>query len=128
MIQYAIEDLGSTLNFQRPQPDGSTPRRQPTVDMRERLKNIPEVRDKSKRDYAWDLVRTSDTQLNAAGQHLLHARDCVKYIRDDFGGHLNDAKRLIEMAIDEIRRSIGTIRNAEGRRDGFDIRDLFDGG
>jgi len=128
LSQYALEDLNSTLQYQRHQPDGTAQRRQPTADMRERLKNIPKVKDKSRRDYARDLVKVSDAQLNTAGQQLLHARECVIKIRDEYGGHLTDAKRLIDMAIDEIRRSIGTIQGPSGQREGFDIRDLIDRG
>ena len=67
MAQYAIEDLHSTLQFHRHQPDGTAPRRHPTADMRERLRNIPVVKDKSKREYTREQARMSDEQLHTAG-------------------------------------------------------------
>jgi hypothetical protein len=110
MCQFAQEDLRLTLEYRRPSPTGSRPVPPITADIRDRLEKIPEVRDKSKRDYPRNSVTVSDSQLNDGGVYLLEARECLVYLRQSYGGHLADAKELIELAITEIQRCIGRIR------------------
>lgn len=110
--QFSIQDLTSSIQYQKPEVSGARPARPVTANMNDRLKKIPAVKDKSRREYPGDLVRTSDTQLNSGGKLLLQARNKIWRIQDKFGGHLNDSRRLLDMAITEIDRAIGGIRGA----------------
>lgn len=110
--QFALQDLNSSIQYQKPEVSGARPVRPVTANMNERLKKIPAVKDKNRREYPGDLVRTSDTQLNSGGKLLLQARSKIWRIQDKFGGHLNDSRRLLDMAISEIDRAIGGIRGS----------------
>gem|GEM_PF-4780872 len=104
---FAFEDLNKSLQYQKPEVSGARAPRNMNSDLQARISKIPAVKDKNKRDYARDLVRTSDAQLSAGGNYLAQARNKLSRIRDTFGGHLDDSRRLLDMAISEVERSIG---------------------
>ena len=117
LTQFAAEDMTRALQYSRPDVSGARPNQNFRSDLRQRIENIPAVRDKSQRDYPRDTVRVSDSQLNSAGLLLLQARNKVSRIRDDFGGHLSDSRRSMDMAISEIERAIGRIRGNLNEKD-----------
>jgi len=104
-IVFAMEDLAAAKNVNG-RPVGRAPRLEP---LSERLKKIPAVREKSRRDYMSSQVKISDQAMNETGLSLLDAREALSKIKADPSGRLSMARRLIDMAIEDVRRSIGRI-------------------
>ena len=107
LTQFASEDLNRSLQYQKPEVSGARAPRNMSSDLRARIEKIPPVKDKNKRDYSRDLVKMSDAKLKTGGNYLAQARNKLSRIRDTFGGHLDDSRRLIDMAISEVDRAVG---------------------
>ncbi|MBS1714260.1 MAG: hypothetical protein JST30_07970 [Armatimonadetes bacterium] len=104
-IVFALEDLAALKNVGG-RPAGRAHRLEPLSD---RLRKIPAVREQSRQDFLSSQIKTSDQAINAAGLSLLDARDSLSKIKNDPSGRLGMARRLIDMALDDVRRSIGRI-------------------
>ncbi len=109
--RFALENLQLAKNYKRRSPsDVNLGKSQNRPTMRERIKSIPAVKEKSRRDFTSADMVNSDDMLNRAGIELQDALELVRTIPDNYDGIVREAGQYIDMALSDIVRSIGRIK------------------